>query len=486
MENILFIGRKEELKDLTRLFKKNTSSLVVIQGRRRIGKSRLVEEFGKNYRFFQFSGIPPASTTTEQSQRDEIMEQFCSITGFPNVQVDDWSKFFALLARETQQGKVIILLDEISWMGSKDPDFLGKLKNAWDLYLKKNPELILVLCGSISTWIEENILSSTGFMGRISMVINLKELTLPECFQFLTQTGRDFEQKNRMISDAEMFKILSITGGVPRYLEEVQMDLPATENIKRLCFSAKGILFREFNDIFSDLFTKKSEFYKQIVGLLVDGVCEYNDICDKMQLPRNGHVSGYLDDLIKSGFITRDYTWHLSSGESSRLSHYRLSDNYLRFYMKYVDPNHDKIISGKFEGQSLTGLPGWDSIMGLQFENLVLNNRRFIWEALHLYPQDIQSDNPFFQRKTRTTAGCQIDYLIQSNFNILYVCEIKFSKNAIGASVIREVQAKIDRLNMPKGFSCIPILIHVNGVKDSVIESRFFKTIIDFGGFLKK
>lgn len=485
MTEIPFIGRKEELQDLELLFKKNTSSLVVIQGRRRIGKSRLVEEFGKSYQFYQLSGMPPSTTTTAQSQRDEIMEQFCLAAGLPGLKVDDWSKFFALLARETRQGKAVILLDEISWMGSKDPDFLGKLKNAWDLYFKKNPELILILCGSISTWIEENILSSTGFMGRVSMILSLKELTLIECFQFLTKIRRSLPPKNNTISPHEVFKILSITGGIPRYLEEIQMDLTATENIRRLCFSPKGILFREFNDIFSDLFTKKSNVYKQIVQVLVDGVCEFNDICQKLNVPKNGHLSDHLDDLIKSGFITRDYTWHLNSGEVSRLSHYRLSDNYLRFYLKYIETNRDKIASRKFEGRAMGSLPGWDSIMGLQFENLVLNNRRHIWESLNIHPEEILSDNPFFQRKTTTISGCQIDYLIHTKFNTLYVCEIKFSMNEVGSSIIQDVQNKIDRLNIPKGFSCIPVLIHVNGVKDSVVNSGFFKTILDFGMLLR-
>lgn len=122
--------------------------------------------------------------------------------------------------------------------------------------------------------------------------------------------------------------------------------------------------------------------------------------------------------------------------------------------------------------------------MGLQFENIVLNNRRAIWDKLHIYPEEIISDNPFFQRKTTTYPGCQIDYLIHTKFNNLYVCEIKFSKNQIGGSVISEVHHKINSLYKPRGFSCIPVLIHVNGVQNSVRESGEFKHIIDFSSLL--
>src|SRR5690349_21368261 len=126
-----FIGRKEELAQLAKLLKKNSSSLVVIQGRRRIGKSRLIQEFAKGHIFYNFSGIPPTKKTTQQSQLNEFAVQLSIQTGLPEVKADDWSKLFILLADRAKQGRVIILLDEITWMGSKDPDFLGKLKNAW-------------------------------------------------------------------------------------------------------------------------------------------------------------------------------------------------------------------------------------------------------------------------------------------------------------------------------------------------------------------
>lgn len=473
-----FIGRKEEIKDLNLLLKKKTSSLVVIKGRRRIGKSRLIQEFGAKHKFYQFTGMAPTKNSTIQSQLNEFSRQLSIQAGLPELIADDWSKLFVLLADKIRTDKVIVLFDEISWMGSKDPDFLGKLKNAWDIYFKQNPELILILCGSVSAWIEKNILSSTGFMGRISLSLHLEELSLTECNQFLNELGSK-------ASPYDKLKLLSVTGGIPRYIEEIQASLTAEENIKRLCFMPKGILFREFNDIFSDLFSNRSETYKKIVSALVEGNTEYNDICRALDVAKSGYLSEHLDDLIQSGFISRDYTWNLKTGKEARLSHYRLSDNYLRFYLKYVEGNRGKIEQGHFNGRSLINLPGWNTIIGLQFENLILNNRKLIWEKLNIYPEEIISDNSFFQRKTARTPGCQIDYLIQTRFNNLYVCEVKFSKHEIGAGIISEVQQKIDKLKRPKNFSCRPVLIHVNGVTDEVLESNFFNAIINFAELLE-
>ena len=92
--------------------------------------------------------------------------------------------------------------------------------------------------------------------------------------------------------------------------------------------------------------------------------------------------------------------------------------------------------------------------------------------------------SPFFQTKTASKPGCQIDLLIETKFQTLYLGEIKFHKEPIDPSVIEEVREKIRRLKIPRGFSIRPFLIHVNGICDSVIESEFFSDIIDFSQFL--
>jgi AAA+ ATPase superfamily predicted ATPase len=471
-----FVGRKQELEALSGLLQKQSASLVVVQGRRRIGKSRLIEEFAKEMTFFQFSGLPPIEDTTRQSQFNEFARQLSLQIGGPEIKSDDWTSLFFILYQQVKIGRAIILFDEISWMGSKDPDFLGKLKNAWDLYFKKNPELILVLCGSVSSWIDKNILSSTGFVGRISYRLRLGELPLSDC--------KSFWPNNTYISTYEKLKILSVTGGVPRYLEEIKPAQSAADNIRNLCFIAGGLLVNEFKDIFSDLFSNRTSTYKKIVKTLAQGSKEIKEICEALEITQTGAISSYLDDLIKSGFVKRDYTWDIKSGKPSRLSHFRLSDNYLRFYLKYIEPLLDKIEDNEFDFTCLSALPGWDTIMALQFENLVLGNRQYIKDVLGLTHGQIISNNPFFQRATRGQPGCQIDYLIQTKHNNLYVCEFKFSKHPIGIDVIKEVQQKIERLVYPKGFSVMPVLVHASGVTNEVIYSGFFAKIIDFGELL--
>ncbi len=471
-----FIGREPEMIRLKSLLSKRSSSLVVVRGRRRIGKSRLLSEFGKEMKSFFFSGMPPLSKMNAQLQREEFSNQMTR-NGLPGVKPDDWGNLFWALSKYTEEGEVLIVFDEISWMGEKDPTFLGKLKTAWDMYFSKNPNLIMALCGSISSWIEKNILSNTGFVGRITLDLILEELPLNVCNAF-------WYPKEKRIAAFEKFKLLSITGGVPRYLEEIMPDLPAEKNIYNLCFNRGGLLVREFDEIFSDLFSRRSKSYKEIVISLADGSKELPEICEELKKSRGGLLNKYLDDLVKAGFVQRDYTWSLADGKEGKLSRYRLSDNYLRFYLKYVSKNLTKIEKGDFSPSLLATLPGWEGIMGLQFENLVVHNRKTIWKLAGILPEEVVMSGPFFQKSTQRQPGCQIDYLIQTRFQNLYICEIKFSKDRIGKKIIEEMEEKIKRLKAPKHFSIRPILIHVNGVEESVLDEMYFDKIIDFGQLL--
>lgn len=473
----LFVGRKHELRLLADLFEKKVASLVILKGRRRIGKSRLVEEFAKGSTYYVFSGLPPNAQTTAAVQRDDFARQMAAQTGLPEVKADDWSKLFLLFAGKIKTGKCIVLFDEISWMGSKDPTFLGHLKNAWDLHFKQNPKLILILCGSVSVWIEKNIISSTGFLGRIALKITLGELSLSECNDLMQRMG--FHR-----SLIERFQLLSVTGGIPWYLELIHPKYSAEENIKRLCFEKDAILVDEFKYIFHDLFGRRGDICKRIVEYLAKGPAEYADIVAGLHYHNSGSLSDYLDDLLISGFISRDYTWSLKNGRDSRLSQFRLSDNYIRFYLKYILPRLSRIHKNQFTQFTLALLTNWDSVAGLQFENLVLNNRKTIQALLGLKEVEILADNPYFQNKTTKQHGCQIDYLIQTRYNTLFVCEIKFSKKEIDFSVVQEVKDKISKLTLPKGYACLPVLIYVNGVNEAIEAAGYFFRMIDFSNLL--
>jgi hypothetical protein len=445
----------------------------------RIGKSTLAKYFGKWHfkNFFEFSGLAPRPKQTNQDQLDHFSQQMMEQTGLKGLQFKNWEEAFSTLNKVTAKEKVFILLDEISWMGGLDPDFPGKLKVAWDTYFSLNKNLFLVLCGSVTSWIEDNILLKADFVGRISAEFRLKELPLKELKGF-------WKNKIQNISSKELTNVLMVAGGVPRYLEEFRINTSSEQEIARLCFRRTGFLFNEYEKIFSEIFQKKSDTYRKIVEKIIDGPLTAMQIAKKLKVTLNKDLSRYLYILEISGFLTREYAY-AKDFKKTKLSRYRLSDNYLRFYLKYIQPNRDQIQLGTFTIQSVQQLSQWSTLSGFLFENLILNHRVEIIEKLQLPKELIVSASPYFQvKKTRNKGACQIDLLIQQKKDTVYVCEIK-NKERIDKSVIKEVQNKIEKLEKKKGVSIRPVLIYQGQLQDEDLLKDYFDKILSIGEILE-
>lgn len=475
---IPFIGRAAEIKNLRDVQKQKTPTLVVIKGRRRIGKSRLVEEFAKHSNFLRFSGLAPLEPMSAQDQRDAFKQQLGAQLGCTGLIFKDWADIFDFLGSNIPQKPCVILFDEISWMGSKDPTFLPKLKNAWDMVFSKHNHLTLILCGSVSTWVEKNILNSTAFFGRVGLIVALEDLSLFESVSFLKAAGL-------RTSPEECLKFLSILGGIPWYLERLKPSHTADENIKQLCFTKSGLLVEEFDRIFHDLFSIKGAIYRNIIQILSVGHHTLCDLQEALKYPRSGTLSQHLKQLITAGFVSSHPAWSLKKRQIGKQSFYQLCDPYIRFYIKYMQPRLTQIKNGSFDYKRLSDLPEWSSIMGLQLETLLLKNRKFIWELLNIHPQDILWDNPYNQKGTQKQRGIQVDYLIHTQQKVLYICEIKFSRQPIGVEIQKEVAQKIENLSVPKGFAVCPILIHTSSLTDNLLDSQFFFKTIDLNEVLE-
>ena len=473
----MFIGREEELRLLRELSELPKASLVICRGRRRIGKSTLINQFGQDFpRFFQFQGLPPRKGQTWRDQLTAFAQAVSTAFEFPQLEFQNWHEAFTFLAKQTSKGKTLIFLDEISWLAEDDPDFAGRLKIAWDTQFKNNPDLMLVLCGSVTSWIDRNILHGAGFMGRVSLTITLTDLPLAVCNQF-------WGERAEKVSAMEKFKILSVTGGVPRYLEEIDPRKSAEVNLRNLCFRPSGVLFREFGLIFDDIFQRRAPVYKTIVEQLVSGPKSFAEVCKGIGREQSGTISEYLQDLETAGFLKRFYAHSLATGKATKLNKYWLTDSYLRFYLKYIEPLRNALESGLKEPPVLDSLPGYDTIMGLQFESLVFNQIPQLCHFLEIPSESILSAAPYFQNRTARQKACQIDLLIRTRRTV-YVCEIKF-RMSIPVSVIDELEEKIQCLKLPKSASVRPVLIYAGEHASSISSEDYFDAMIPFERFLE-
>ena len=476
----MFIGRNEYLNDLNALWRKSSSSLVACRGRRRIGKSTLIEHFAKASAevFFSFEGLPPRKGMTNRDQLDNFATSLARQTNMPRLVLETWHDAFFWLDRAIDDGKrTVILLDEISWMGAYDPDFPGHLKWAWDKLFHSHDRLVMVVCGSVSAWIKENIMDNTGFAGRFSRDYILPELPISVCPAFW---GRAADN----ISSREMLDVLSVTGGVPRYLEEIDPALSASENIRRLFFTQQGKLFKEFDEMFSAVFGDAALTKRAVLAALANGPKSGAELANELGMANTGRFAEHLRSLAEGGFIAADTGVNPETGRTARVDRYRLRDNYTRFYLRCVEPRKSEIAVGGYRFASVEQIAGWDSILGLAFENLVVNNWTELLPHIGAGNAIIESAAPYRRTSEKPGGGVQIDLLIQTP-RTAYVVEINRKKH-IGREIETDVEQKIKRLKVRKGMSVRPVLVYDGTLDPQLSGSGFFVASVNAATLLSR
>lgn len=468
----MFYGREDLLERLGGLWNKSVASLVTCRGRRRIGKSTLIDEFARRsrVRYVKLEGLQPDGHVDNAAQLAAFCRQLEEQTGVACGSVKNWFEAFARLDEAIgTRAKVIVLLDEISWMGKFDPLFPAELKYAWDNRFAKHPRLIMVLCGSVSAWIDKKIIKAKGFVGRPSLNLIVPELPLDECVKFW---GRNRER----VSTRDIIDVLSVTGGVPKYLENINPSWSADENIRNLCYRPGGLLLDEFNEIFNDTLDENLATKRKMLEALTDGSRTGKEIAEAIGAEYNGHVVATLGELEAAGFVAKDNGYNPVTGKMSNLCRYRLADNYTRFYLKYVERERPLIAKDAYRFSSLEALPGWNAILGYQFEALVLNNLLLLLRHAHVDRTLLDSCAPFVHRGTEPGEGFQIDLLMKAR-HALYVVEIK-RRDRIGETVVDEVRQKIRKIRIGRGMSVFPILVYEGILSKRVPSDGFFASII--------
>jgi len=468
----MFVGREDELNALEALWGRDLGVLVTCRGRRRIGKSTLIEEFASRTsdRFIAIEGLPPRKGVTDADQRRHFCEMIAEYANRDYRPAATWSIAFSQLNDIIpNDARTVVLLDEISWLGGHFPDFPGYLKQAWDKRLRKHPNLIFVLCGSVSTWIAENILDNTSFVGRDSLDLEVRELPLSDSVKML---GPNSER----LSSGELLDLFSITGGVPKYIEEIKPQISADENIRRMCFLPRSLLFREFDDIFSTVLGRKVESRGRILRMLADGPKSASELAGLVGISQNGAISQALKDLCLAGFTTRESGLNPETGKPLRLERYRICDNYTRFYLQAIEPRKAAIDGGLFRFSSLEQLPGWESLFGFQFENLVLAHIPDLFPLLGLDKSLVLSASPFVRKAGANGKGVQIDMLIQTRRSMMVV-EIK-RRREIEPGIVDEVLEKVKILRKMTDASIRTALIYDGHLAKSIPADGFFDFIL--------
>jgi len=405
------IGRKPEKEILKKALNSNRPELVVVYGRRRIGKTYLVREVYKKSIVFEFSGMYNSPMSDQLKKFYRIL-----LKKTPNIKEPiDWIEAFDLLSdyfdRFTSTNKRVIFIDEFPWLDTPDSNFHSAFDNFWNSYATKKNNIVIVICGSAASYMINNIINSKGGLhNRFTQSIQLEPFDLFETEQLL-------KNNNVKLTRYDILQIYMAMGGVPHYLEKIEPGESVTQAIDRLCFQKNGFLRKEFTNVFQSLFDNH-ENHEAIIRSLANtrkGLTR-NEISSKSNVGSGGTLSKTLKELVQSGFIEKYFPY-----QGSKDSIYRLSDEYSMFYIKFIEktrPTKDGDIWVKLQVKQ-----SFKSWSGYSFETICMKHIDQIKQGLKI--SGINSDHGSWIEKGKG-GGAQIDMLIDRDDNVINLCEMKF------------------------------------------------------------
>ena len=413
IENL--IGREEECKRLAECLSENKAQLVVIYGRRRIGKTYLIEEFFDGEFAFRMTGEYKASRTMQlRNFANELSLQTNTLGGVPK----DWKEAFwelrKYLSELPLERKQVVFFDELPWMDTPNSYFLAEFEYFWNSWGNRRKNLVLIVCGFAASWLIDHIENNKGgLFNRLTCRIFLKPFNLYQTEKYLISKNINWLRR-------EICECYMIMGGIPYYLSLLRHELSYTENIDHIFFRKRAELWDEFRHLYQTLFSN-SESYVKIVEVLSAkkmGLTR-SEISDATGLPKNGVLTKMLNNLEISGFI------RISSfyGKKKKDTLYQLADYYSLFYFRFIKDG--TIMDERYWSNSIN-LPSHYPWSGFSFELLCMDHIRQIKKKLEIGGV-LSEQSIWYQRGDNNNKGAQIDLLIDRADRVINVCEMKFS-----------------------------------------------------------
>ncbi|MBP6445231.1 MAG: ATP-binding protein [Saprospiraceae bacterium] len=410
-----FVGRKEELNQIDRLINSSKSELCAVLGRRRIGKTFFIEYAIKSHLFFKFTGKYEAPVSIQLERFSAEIKTQLNLGYLPIL--ESWFDAFNLLKNELNSSrkrkKKVIFLDEFPWMSTKNSYFIAAFADFW-AWAVMQKDILVIICGSAGSWMIKNIFKNRGSLyNRVTSRMELSPFTLEEVAQFLKAKQINYN------TDA-IIKLYMIMGGIPFYLDQLDVSESLDQAIDRLFFRKKAILNLEFDELFVSLFGS-SHTYEHIVKILSEHTygLDRNTISKLSKISSGGTLSNNIDELEAAGFITH----YVPYGKSKRDIIYKLTDPYVLFYLKYVQKTE---VRTKNVWHYLTNTPSWYAWSGLAFENLCMLHIPEIKQQLGITGV-FSTESVWRHKGDDTMSGAQIDLLIDRSDKIINICEIKYA-----------------------------------------------------------
>jgi AAA+ ATPase superfamily predicted ATPase len=409
------IGRDEEKQLLKQCMQSGAPEFLAVYGRRRIGKTYLINEyFGEDFAF--------SVTGLADQDKAAQLKNFCvglKKYGGGEPDTDNWYDAFealiALLEKAPAKGRKIVFFDELPWLDTRKSGFLSALEHFWNGWAASRPEIFLIACGSATSWMIDKLIRNRGGLhNRVTRRMRIKPFTLGETEEYLLY-------KNINVSRIDIAQAYMVFGGIPFYLNQLEPGRSIAQNIDHLCFEKDSFMRDEFAILYQSLFKNSSKHRKvlEALGAKKNGLLR-EEILALTGLNSGGGITTALEELEQCGFIEM---YNDFSGKNGRYV-YQLTDFFTAFYLKFMKKN--KQLDTGYWSKTL-GSGAYHAWIGPTFEKLCLAHIGKIKAKLSI-GGILATTYAWAQIGEDGKKGAQIDLLIDRSDNIINICECKFVK----------------------------------------------------------
>jgi len=412
------IGREKEKEKLDRILQSNQAEFLTLYGRRRVGKTFLIRRYLKDHLVFDLSG------TKEGAKEQQLLHFFDEYryrtkrrkeTQVPS----SWHQAFGYLADYLSElpqttTKHVVFLDEMPWLDTPRSEFIGALEFFWNQHVSKMDHVLLIACGSASSWIRKNLINARGGLyNRVTQRIKLMPFNLHETALFVQNLGVTLPHN-------QILELYLVMGGIPFYLKEVGKGKSAAQLIDEICFSPQGLLLEEYDQLYYSLF-RNATAHIAIVEMLAahpQGMSRV-EIAAATNM-NEASLTKTLEELVDCDFINI-FQPFLNKKKNAV---YKLTDLYSLFYLKFIRPNKG---AGNKIWEQLSKQSTYVAWSGYAFENVCMMHISQIKSALGISGVYTQHSSWKF-KGTDALPGAQIDMIIDRADQIIHLCEAKFTK----------------------------------------------------------
>ncbi len=351
-----FIDREEELKFLNNQYEKKSSSLIILYGRRRTGKTSLIKQFGKNKDMIYFLATEESEVQNREMLKNVVADNLKSEL-LRTTKVEDWDIIFKTIVKSKSNTKKIIVIDEFQYIGKANSAFSSIFQRIWDEILK-NENIMVILCGSLITMMETQTLNyNSPLYGRRTGQIKLKQIPIKYYKDF-------FKGKT---SKRELIEKYAVTGGIPKYIESFKDTKDIYQGIKENIMNKQSYLYEEPNFLLQKEVSEVGSYFS-IIKSIAEGNRKLGNIASNLSInPTN--LSKYLETLINLDILEREVPITESNPEKSKKGQYKIKDNFIAFWFQFIYPNRAFLEMGK------------DNIVLNKIKsNFIDNNVSFVYE----------------------------------------------------------------------------------------------------------